>query len=180
MRPRLIPLALVLLAAGCAAWRIWGEIPVPAGPAAPSGAADVPEAPADRRRAALFYSDLGPDSVDVSSYPPERRRDYEAYARLCSRCHTLARSINAPYAERAWWEFYLASMRMRAHFHGEPLSKDDTRAVLDFLEYDSRERKLAQAPRFEALKKELERRFETALDERMERLQKNALPHRPR
>ncbi len=180
MRAPLIPIALVLLAGGCAAWRLWGEIPVPAGPPAPSGSEDVPQAPAERRKAALFYSDLGPDTVDVSSYPAESRNGYEAYARLCSRCHTLARSINAPYVDRTWWEFYLASMRMRAHFHGEPMPKKDIRAVLDFLEHDSRERKLAQAPRFEALTKELKRRFEAALDERMEQLQKNPLPHRPR
>jgi hypothetical protein len=177
---RLLPLAAVVLIAGCAAWRLWGEIPVPPGPAAAIAGGDVPQASPERRKAALFYSDLGPDAVDVSGYPPEHRRGYEAYARLCARCHTLARSINAPYVDRTWWEFYLASMRMRAHFHGEPLAKKDLRAVLDFLEYDSRERKIARAAEFEVIRRELERRFQDALDERMEQLQKNPLPHRPR
>lgn len=176
MSGRIIPVAVLLLAGGCAAWRLWSEIPVPAPPAR----AEVPEAPEERRRAALFYSDLGPDTIDLSGYPAEQRRGYEAYARLCSRCHTLARSINAPYVDRSWWEFYIASMRMRSHFHGEELRKTDVAAVLDFLEYDSARRKVGRAAEFEAVKAELKRRFEAALDERMERLQRQPLPHRPR
>ncbi|MCR4294597.1 MAG: hypothetical protein NUW21_03625 [Elusimicrobia bacterium] len=164
--------AAVLLAGGCAAWRLWGEIPVSTGPEA--GA--VPQAPEERRKAALFHSDLGPDTVDVSSYPAARRRDYEVYARACSRCHTLARSINAPYANRAWWEFYIARMRARAGFHGERLDRKEIKAVLDFLQHDDRERKLGRPAEFEAEQRELRRRFEAALDERMERLQKQPLP----
>lgn len=168
---RLLP-AAVLLAGGCAAWRLWGEIPVPTGP----DAAIVPEAPEERRKSALFHSDLGPDTVDVSSYPAARRRDYEVYARACSRCHTLARSINAPYVNRSWWEFYIARMRVRAGFHGESLTKKEIKAVLDFLHYDDQERKLGRPAEFEAQQRELKRRFEAALDERMERLQKQPLP----
>ena len=111
MTKRLLPLiALLLLAIGCALWQTI--------PASPSGAApariEVPQATPERSKAALFYSDLGPESVDVSAYPPERKRDYAVYAQACSRCHTLARSINAPYVSRGWWEFYVARMRVRA------------------------------------------------------------------
>lgn len=166
-----VPL-LVLLAAGCALWRVH----IPAGPAAVPAQVEVPQAPPERRKAALFYSDLGPDTVDVSAYPAERNRDYEVYARVCSRCHTLARSINAPHVSRAWWEFYVASMRVRAKFHGERLTKDEVRAVLDFLEYDSNERKVARAAEFETTKAELKRRFEAALDERVETLQRQPQP----
>ena len=120
----------------------------------------------------LFYYDLGPATVDVSAYPAERKRDYAVYARACSRCHTLARSINAPYVGRAWWEFYVASMRARARFHGRPLTKQEVRAAIDFLEYDSNERKVARAAEFEMTKSELKRRFEAALDERMQELQR--------
>ncbi|MCM2304788.1 MAG: hypothetical protein NDJ72_08805 [Elusimicrobia bacterium] len=177
MNARLLPIAFALAAGGCAAWRLWGEIPVSTGPAA---AEEIPQAPEERRKAALFYSDLGPDEIDVSSYPAEKRREYGVYVRVCSRCHSLARSVNAPYVDRSWWEFYLASMRMRAHFHGEPLGKTDVKAVLDFLDYDASRRKIGRAAEFKALKIELERRFEAALDERMEQLQKRPLPHRPR
>lgn len=176
MSPRNLPLLAVLLAGGCAVWRWWGEIPVPAGPAAAPERVAIPQAPPERRKAALFYSDLGPDTVDVSAYPAERKRDYEVYVRVCSRCHTLARSISAPYVNRGWWEFYIARMRVRAHFHGDPLTQKDIRAVLDFLEYDSNERKVARAAQFEATKAELKRRFETVLDERMEQLQQHPAP----
>lgn len=132
----------------------------------------MPQAPPERREAALFYSDLGPDTVDVSAYPKERKRDYEVYARVCSRCHTLARSINAPYVSRAWWEFYIASMRVRPSFRGERFTQEEIRAVLDFLELDSNARKVARASEFEVVKDELKRRFEAVLAERVERLQK--------
>ncbi|MDD5304516.1 MAG: hypothetical protein PHS14_15575 [Elusimicrobia bacterium] len=169
-----LALLCALLAAGCAAWRMWGGIPVSAGPAPQR--AEIPQASPERRAAALFYSDLGPDTVDISSYPPEIRRDYAVYARICASCHTLARSINSPYVGRSWWEFYIASMRMRAHFHGRPLSKEDIGSVLDFLEYDANERKVARAAQFEETKAELKRRFEAVLDERMEQLQRHPLP----
>lgn len=177
MKARIVFAGLIFLAAGCAAWRLWSEIPVSGGPGA---GAEIPQAPEERRKAALFYSDLGPDEIDLSSYPAARKREYEVYARVCARCHTLARSVNAPYVDRSWWEFYLASMRVRSHFHGEPLSAEETRAVLDFLEYDATRRKIGRAAEFEALKAELMRRFEAVLDERMERLQQQPLPHRAR
>lgn len=178
MNRRLAPLAVLLLAvlllaASCSLWRV-------AVPASPSGAApasvQVQEAPPERRKAALFYSDLGPESVDVTAYPIERQRDYAIYAQVCSRCHTLARSINAPYVNRAWWEFYVMGMRTRAKFHGEPLTKNQVRATIDFLEHDSNERKVARAAEFEATKSELKRRFEAVLDERIEALQKQPQP----
>ena len=57
------------------------------------------------------------------------RYDYQVYARACSRCHTLARYINAPYAGRAWWEFYVLGMRARSRIAGRPFSKDEVQAV---------------------------------------------------
>mgnify|MGYP001603966061 CR=1 FL=1 len=147
-------------------------------PASTAGraASALPQAPAERRRAALFYSDLGPDTVDVSGYPAEQQRNYEVYARACSRCHTLARSINAPYVNEAWWEFYITNMRLRSRLRGERLAPKDIRPVLDFLDFDSNERKVAHAAQFEVVKAELKRRFEAALDERVELLQKQPQP----
>jgi len=170
--PRKLALLVIVvaIAAGCGAWGHRNAAPNSTRPV------ELPQAPPERRAAALFYSDLGPDTVDVSAYPAEVKRDYETFARACSRCHTLARAVNAPYVNRGWWEFYTARMRVRAHFHGEALSKQDLRAVLDFLEHDSNARKVADAARFEETKAELKRRFETALDERMEELQRRPAP----
>lgn len=157
MNARFLLLA-VILAAGCAAWRTGTSVPVA------------------ERPAALFYSDLGPDTIDVSAYPPEQRRNYAVYARTCARCHTLARSINAPYVNRGWWEFYAAKMSVRAKFQGDPLTKEELEAALDFLEYDSNARKVAHAAEFDALKAELKARFERVLDERVESLQRQPQP----
>lgn len=182
----ILPAAALLLAA-CAGlkWSGSPQIPPAESPAAKSQISGtpaaarrapvlVPEASRERREAALFYSDLGPDAVDVSEYPTQQKHNYAIYKRACSQCHTLARSINAPYVTKAWWEFYVMSMRARAKWHGVPLTKYEVRAVLDFLEYDSNERKAGHAAQFEETKFELKRRFEAAQDERMDRLQKNA------
>lgn len=139
----------------------------------------IPEAPAERRKAALFYSDLGPETVNVSEYPAQQRRNYAIYARVCSRCHTLARSINAPYVNRGWWDFYITNMRMRAVRRDESLDRHDMSAILDFLEYDSNERKVARAAEFEATKIELKRRFEAALDARVDELIRQPEPPTP-
>lgn len=126
----------------------------------------------------MYYSDLGPDSLDVSGEPEARRRDYAAYARLCSRCHTLARSLNAPPAGRAYWELYVSSMRFVNWTAGNPsFTRAEIASVLDFLEYDGRARK--SAPEFAARTAELRRRFEAVQAERVRRLQKNREPAVP-
>lgn len=199
MRMRLLAAASVGLVLGACAGLRWAGSPAPVGRTAeddlhpppnylpeiedkapraasraPSSPLVIPEASAERRKAALFYSDLGYEGVDVSRYPAQIQYDYSVYQRVCSRCHSLARSINAPYVTRGWWEFYMMGMRARARWQGEALSKKDTAAVLDFLEYDSYARKAAKPAEFERVKAELKRRFERALDERMEELQKTA------
>jgi hypothetical protein len=141
-------------------------------------------APAARvRRGILFYSDLGPEEIDVSSYPDDQRRNYAVFVWACSRCHGLARSINAPYVSRGWWEFYMTNMRLRGRVAGRPFSREETKAVLDFLDYDSRVRKVEKAAAFEKAAAELKRRFAAYVDQRMGDLQKESprrlLPSEP-
>ena len=133
----------------------------------------APTSSVEPHKVVLFYSDLGPEQIDVSAYPSEQRRNYAVYARACSRCHGLARSINAPYASRGWWEFYMTGMRLRGRIAGRPFSREETKAVLDFLEYDSRARKVENAAEFEKSAAELKRRFDAYIDRRMSDLQKN-------
>ena len=166
MHQRFLALLAVLLMGACAAWQATDASP------SPSPSAALPEVSAERRKAALFYSDLGPDTVDVTTYPSDKKLAYKVYAQTCARCHTLARSINAPYVNRAWWEFYVTSMRVRVKLQDEALTKREVRSILDFLEYDSNTRKVARAAEFETMRIELKRRFEAVLDERMDVLQK--------
>lgn len=140
----------------------------------------VPPTPRGRFRTALFFSDMGPDTVDVSGYSAQQRYNYEIYARVCSRCHTLARSINMPVVGRGWWDFYLLGMRVRSHRLGRPLSKSQTKAVLDFLEYDSNMRKVQHAREFDRLTEVLKARFDASVAERVRAMHKaNSRPLAP-
>lgn len=129
----------------------------------------VPSASETRRREALFPSDLGPDDLDVTAYPVQRRRQFEVYAGLCSRCHSLARSLNAPPTSRRWWKFYFVGMRARSSLRGRTIPREEADAALDFLEFDERERKATAA--FAELTAELDARFDALVAERMGRLQ---------
>jgi hypothetical protein len=51
------------------------------------------------------------DAVDVSSYPKDIQDAYEVFAVRCSRCHTLARPLNAHIHDAQHWERYVARMR---------------------------------------------------------------------
>jgi hypothetical protein len=114
-----------------------------------------------------FYSDLGPEAIDVSGYPPEQQRNYQVYARACSQCHGLARSINSPVVSREFWEMYAQAMRSRSYYTpGQPLSTDETAAIVAFLDYDSKERKIGHKEEFERQSQELKRRFNALIDER--------------
>jgi hypothetical protein len=184
---RFLPGLMLVLAAACSSLRWEGGGPhEPRAPAAPAGLSAtprqrtpdpvVPPATELQEQTALYDSDLGPDAVDVSSYPIQQRRNYRVYEAACSRCHGLARSINAPPVSRTWWEFYVASMRARGSLRGRPISREEKEAVLDFLAYDSHERKVLRAKEFEKVREELRRRYDALMDERLERLQRGARP----
>lgn len=115
-----------------------------------------------------YYTDLGPDSIDVASYPEPQQRNYERFRAVCAECHTLARAVNCPTQSRTYWRFHLA--RMSAHSrmrHAGPLSKEDREAVLDFLEYDGRVRKVEQRERFLEQDEQLKKRFEPILQKQL-------------
>jgi hypothetical protein len=114
-----------------------------------------------RDRKVRFYSDLGPDVVDVSAYPTQQKYNYKVYANVCSRCHSLARSINIPVVSRAYWDFYLLSMGSRnRRAKLERITPEERKAIVDFLAFDSHERKVAHDARFDAMTEELKRRFQ--------------------
>lgn len=128
---------------------------------------------------AKFYYDLGPAEVDVSSYPKEQQANYEAFKRTCSRCHTLARPLNAPIASRKSWRRYVRRMHARSvDWVGDPISEQDTQAIVDFLVYDAAERKLKDEPAFKAKTLELKALFKEVKAERA-RQRKQARHGRP-
>lgn len=86
-----------------------------------------------------FPWDDGPDSIDVSKYPPEQQASYAVFERKCSRCHTLARAINSPIALPEEWERYLRSKAERKRRSG--LDRKSVDRIIGFLQYDSSVRK---------------------------------------
>jgi len=85
-----------------------------------------------------FPYDKGPDKIDVSKYPKEQQENYKVFAKKCSKCHTLARPINAPLALPEEWEAYVNKMvkKKRSGVDGKSAKK-----IIDFLTYDSSVRK---------------------------------------
>lgn len=125
----------------------------------------------------LYYSDLGPDAVDVSGYPAQQRYNYEIFSRQCSRCHTLARAINSPVQSRTYWHFHAARMSLHSRFRrAGPIPPDEMKAILDFLEYDARVRKIEHRRDFEESTEELKRRFEPTLRRLLEHMQSSPQP----
>jgi hypothetical protein len=51
------------------------------------------------------------DSIDVSSYPEDIQAAYDVFAVRCSRCHTLARPLNARITDAQHWVRYVTRMR---------------------------------------------------------------------
>lgn len=189
---RLAPAALAAalgFLAGCSLFR-WSGYPDQA--AAPPGRFSAAElelstSPAPGREPALppmedlprtlYYADLGPDDIDVSGYPAQQRYNYGFFRLQCARCHTLARAVNSPVQSRAYWHFHLIRMSLHSRAQREgPIPREQVKAMLDFLEYDARVRKIEDRRRFEARTEELKRRFEPTLQRMLEHIQTSPQP----
>lgn len=116
---------------------------------------------------ARFHYDLGPAEVDVSSYPKEQQENYAIFAQTCSQCHTLARPINAPIVKREDWERYVRRMHLHSKIKaGTVVTREAAAAIVGFLAYDSKVRKVERKTDFEAKDKKLRRLFEEVKRER--------------
>jgi hypothetical protein len=72
------------------------------------------------------------DRVDVSSYPQEIRDAYKVFAFRCSRCHALARPLNARIEEPEHWVRYVRRMRRQP---GSGIDAQNGEVILQFLLY---------------------------------------------
>ena len=72
------------------------------------------------------------DQLDPSGYPPDIRTAYEVFAVRCSRCHTLARPLNARIKDDRHWVRYVNRMRMQP---GSGISPKHATEILRFLRY---------------------------------------------
>lgn len=130
----------------------------------------------------IFYADLGPEEIDVSGYPEAQQRGYRVFQDACSRCHTPARALFSPTASRSGWKEYARRMKGQARWERVPLSDNELDAVVDFLVFDGRKRKIEGREEFERTTRELQLRFWETIEERMRRLQHGPalLPRPPR
>lgn len=119
------------------------------------------------QRAARFSYDLGPDEVNVTSYPKAQRDNYEVFAKTCSQCHTLARAINSPLVSREDWRRFIKRMYAKTKMRsGAEIGSKDAKAAIEFLAYDSQIRKVKGKAAFEARARELNLLFLKARSER--------------
>jgi hypothetical protein len=82
--------------------------------------------------------DKGPDTIDVSKYPPEMKKRYKTFADLCARCHTLARAVNCDFALEDDWERYIKKMMRRGR---GLITPQQGLEIFEFAVYDAKVRK---------------------------------------
>ena len=129
---------IALVAAALVAATAWAA-PALRSEDAPKANKDAPAADASADDAQkVFPFDKGPETIDVSAYPKEQQENYQVFAEKCSKCHTLARPINSPYALPEEWAAYVDKMR---HKKRSGIDEDSAKQIVSFLTYDSSIRK---------------------------------------
>jgi hypothetical protein len=77
--------------------------------------------------------DSGPDKIDVSGYPAAQQKHYEVYAAKCSKCHPLARSVNARFNSTDW-KRYMKRMIRRPN---SGINEEQAAQIYEFLKFYS-------------------------------------------
>jgi hypothetical protein len=75
--------------------------------------------------------DFGPNSIDVSKYPAEQQKNYNLYSAKCSKCHPLARSVNARFNAQDW-KRYMKRMIRRPN---SGINEEQAALVYEFLKF---------------------------------------------
>jgi hypothetical protein len=77
--------------------------------------------------------DRGPDKIDVSRFPPKYQELYQVFEVRCSKCHSLARPVNAKLRPDEW-KLYVKKMARR---QGSGINEETGAKLTDFLTYYS-------------------------------------------
>ena len=75
--------------------------------------------------------DFGVDHIDVSGFPPAQQKQYDVYAAKCSKCHPLARSVNARFNSTEW-KRYMKRMIRRPN---SGINEEQAAHIYDFLKF---------------------------------------------
>jgi cytochrome c5 len=123
---------------------------------------------------AKFYFDLGASTINVAAYPQKQQANYSVFTQVCSQCHTLARPINAPIISKEDWGRYVLRMHLETKVTaGTKIDPAEAKRIIDFLAYDSRQRKVERRVDFATETRLLKTRFADVQKERR-RLQSEA------
>jgi hypothetical protein len=82
--------------------------------------------------AALLVAHGCAGAIDVTSYPKDIQAAYEVFAVRCSKCHTLARPLNARIHDAQHWVRYVTRMRRNP---SSGINAKDAEIILRFLLY---------------------------------------------
>jgi hypothetical protein len=82
------------------------------------------------------------DSLDTTQYPPDIRDAYKVFAVRCSRCHTLARPLNARIRDPQQWVRYVQRMRLNP---ASGINAKNGEIILRFLLYYMHQREKERA-----------------------------------
>ena len=78
------------------------------------------------------------EGLDEAKLPADVRADYEVYAQRCSKCHSLARSLESGITDDDFWKQYVARMRRQP---GSGITAQDEVVILRFLHYYSEQQR---------------------------------------
>jgi len=94
--------------------------------------------------AIALSSACGPrtEGLDASKLPENVRADYEVFATKCSKCHSLARPLQAGITDDEQWVMYVKRMRRQP---GSGISPHDEEVILRFLRYYAADLRRVQA-----------------------------------
>jgi hypothetical protein len=74
------------------------------------------------------------EPFDTSRLADDIRADYDVFAVRCSKCHSLARTLNSGIDDDEYWSMYVARMRRQP---ASGITREDSAVVLRFLHYFS-------------------------------------------
>jgi hypothetical protein len=77
------------------------------------------------------------DTLDVSRYPEDIQAAYKVFSVRCSRCHTLARPLNARIKDPQHWVRYVQRMRLNS---ASGINAKNGEIILHFLLYYMQQR----------------------------------------
>ena len=118
-----------------------------------------------------FPNDLGPDAIDVSTYPADMQDKYKMFTSQCNQCHVINRPINSEIFDDAKWKRYVKRMKTKP---GCTITK--AKEIYLFLAFDSVERKIKHKAEWKAHRVDLLTQFKAKFPDRYKLLFEDRSP----